>query len=343
MGVVKDFVLKIFNENRKDILTILIVATLGSLIATMVPYVYGRLFDMAIVPNSNINLIFFLILLWLSMSLISNYTTNKTSEIGEVLAIKISLKSEYEGYSHFLGLPIPFHKKERRGEVLQKISRSSWSLQSFVDLFSSVLPQFMMLLFSVIAMFILKWELALVIVFSFAVYTYLTIRKTKYLTKLHENEEKKYEKAYGKVYDKLYNVFLVKNFATEEKEKHFIRRELIDKLIPISRNSYKRYHQLSLVQDFIYTVTFVLVLGLAVLFLRIGALTPGQFVMFFGYTNLAFAPFRHIAAIYRTLRKTSVSLRRLEKLKKLRTKPRTMFSNERLLTVCCKLHAVLKQ
>lgn len=317
MGVTSDFIKNIFNENKRSIIIIIAISTMGSLLAVLVPYIYGRLFDLAIIPDSSLNLVLALILLWFSISMISNFITRAVASRGDELGVKVPLNAEYESYSHFLHLPISFHKKASRGDVLQRISRASWTLQGTIELFSSVFPQFLMLLFSVIAMIWLQWQLALVVIASFIVYTLVTVFKTRQLVKLHEKEDKTYAKQYGKVYDKLYNVFLVKNFAMEEYEMKNIKRDLVGKLSGVSKHVIKKVNQLSMIQDVIYTVSFVSVLGFAVLFLRVGTITPGEFVMFFGYTNLAFAPFRHIAAIYRNMKRAGVSIRRLTNLKKI--------------------------
>jgi len=63
-------------------------------------------------------------------------------------------------------------------------------------------------------------------------------------------------------------------------------------------------------QDTIYSVSFVAILGIAIFFLRDGRLTPGEFIMFFGYINLAFGPFKSLARIYRNFKKSSVAIKR---------------------------------
>ena len=159
-------------------------------------------------------------------------------------------------------------------------------------------------------MFFLRWQLAFVVILSFFIYTIATVAKTKKLMKIRLHEDKFYNRQYGKIYDKLYNVFLVKNFAMEEREKEDIDKRM-NRLKKISAHAAKKDAELSTVQDIIYTISFVSVLSLAILFLRSGDLTSGQFIMFFGYTNMAFAPFRHITSIYRNFRLVTVSIRRI--------------------------------
>ena len=311
------FVLDMFKKNKKGLRRIILVATLGAFLAVIIPYIYGRLFDLSLISDTTVNVILSLILIWFGLGLMSTYLSNRTGYMGEVLGAKISLETEAEAYSHFLTLPILFHKKEQRGEILQKISRGSWHLQSLIEVASEVLPQFLMLLFSVVAMFLIQWQLAFIVLFAFAIYTLLTVKLVKPELEARKKEHQTFEKQYGKVYDKLYNVFLVKNFVMEDEERNRFSKSLVEKTLPAVRNAADKSRRVSIVQGIIYSISLVAVLGSAIFFLRKGHISPGQFVMFFGYINLAFGPFRFFGHIYRTYKRTNVAIKRFLKLRKI--------------------------
>ena len=315
MNQATKFVLDVIGKSKKQLIKVILVATFGAVLAVIIPYVYGRLFDLTIIPSTTINILFSLIGLWLLLSLFSTYISNMTGYMGEVLGAKMSLEAESEAYSHFLTLPILFHKKEQRGEILQKISRGSWSLQDLIATVADVLPQILMLLFSVIAMFIILWQIAVIVLVSFAIYTILTIKFVKPEIAARKKEHMVFEKQYGKVYDKLYNVFLVKNFVMEDKEKESFFKSLVGKALQATKEAADKSKKVSVVQGFVYSLSFVAVLGSAIFFLREGKITPGQFVMFFGYINLAFGPFRFFGSLYRKYKRTMVAIKRFLKLR----------------------------
>lgn len=317
MNNTKKFFLDIFKANRRGLTKIIMVATIGAALAVVIPYIYGRLFDLAIITQTATNILLSLIALWLILSLLSTYISNKTGFMGEILGAKIALETESEAYSHFLTLPILFHKKERRGEVLQKILRGSWSLNDLISSVSDVLPQFLMLLFSLVVMFIIQWQLALIVIFSFVIYTILTVKLVKPELAARKKEHRVFEKQYGSVYDKLYNVFLVKNFVMEEKERKRFFKSLVGKTLPAVKNAADKSKRVSIAQGVVYSFSFVAVLGSAIFFLRSGKITPGQFVMFFGYINLAFGPFRFFSGIYRRYKRSVVAVKRFLKLRKI--------------------------
>ena len=190
MKSTNQFIIDIFKNYKKEIYFITIVSLIGAIISTAIPYVYGRLFDLAIIPNTTITLLLSLILIWFVLSIVSNFISNKVALRGEILGLKASLSAEADAYSHFLTLPVPFHKRQKRGTVLNKISRGAGNLEHTTEIFSNVLPQFLTLIFSVVVMFILKWQLSLILIFSFIIYSWITIRMTKTLMKIQEGKTK---------------------------------------------------------------------------------------------------------------------------------------------------------
>ncbi len=317
MNQAAQFVLGMFEGNQKPLKRIIAVATFGAILTVATPYVYGKLFDLAIIPDTETNILLSLIGLWLLLSLFSTYISNLTGYMGEVLGTKMSLEAEAEAYSHFLTLPILFHKKEQRGDILHKISRGSWSLQDIISTVSDVLPQWLMLLFSLVAMFIIEWSVAMIVLVSFVIYALLTIKFVKPEMAARKKEHAVFEKQYGNVYDKLYNVFMVKNFVMEDREKENFFKSLVGKALPVVRTAAERSRKVSIVQGIVHSLSFVAVLGAAIFFLREGDITPGQFVMFFGYINLAFGPFRFFGSLYRRYKRAAVAIRRFLKLRRI--------------------------
>ena len=314
---VKRFFLDLSKSHKKELIIIIAIATFGSVLTAFVPYIYGRLFDLAIIPNTTITLLLSLIGLWAVLGLISNFTSARTSALGDVLGVKLSLESEVEAYGHFLTLPISFHKTKKTGEILQKVSRGSWHMQHFIQMMSNILPSIIFLIFALVAMLIIQWQLGLIVFFTFVLYSIVTLKFTKPVLKSQENMVKAFEKEYGNVYDKLYNVFLVKNFAMEENEKKQFLKSFIGKALPPYKDSAEKSAKLQHIQGIIYNLSFVLVLGTAIFFLRNSQISHGEFIMFFGYINLSFSPFFRLSEFYNFYKRASVAIKRIIKLKKL--------------------------
>lgn len=314
---VKKFFKNFLIKHRKEFSVIMALATFGSLLTAITPYIYGKLFDLALIENSTISLLLSLIFLWATLGLISNFTSAKTSELGRNLGGKMSLESEIDSYGHFLTLPISFHKNKKTGSILQKISRGSWHLDYFISIASGVLPSLIIFFFSIITMLIINWILGLCVLFAFTIYLFITLKYTKPSLKAEEKLNESFEKQYGNVYDRLYNVFLIKNFATEKEEKKKIEKAFINKAFPSYKSMSKVSAKLQYIQGIVHHLSFVIILSLAILSLRNGNLTEGEFIMFFGYINLAFNPLFQLSEFYNYYKRSSVGIKRMIKLKQL--------------------------
>jgi len=310
----KKFFINLLKGYKKELIVITLIATFGAILSAVIPYIYGKLFDLAVVPNTEINLILSLIGLWAVLGLISNYTQSKTYSLGSVLGAKSSFEAEVESYGHFLTLPVAFHKSEKTGKSLNKISNAAGRIEDFITSLSDLLPSVLFIIFALIIMVFVQWQLAIILVFVLLVYTIFTIIYNKPLFKSYESARKVFEREYGKVYDTLYNIFLIKNFGLEKQEKEKIYTSIAQKALKAREKSIFHSKKLQYVQGISYTLGFVIVLGAAILFLREGKITPGSFVMFFGYVSMAFGPFFRLNQFYEGYRRTKISIGRLIKL-----------------------------
>jgi len=305
-----------------------VIATIGSLLSVAIPYIYGRLFDLAIIPNTTLTLLFSLIFVWLIASLISNYFSNKESYLGEIFGAKIAWMKEAEAYGHFLTLPIAFHKNKKTGEILNKLSRGSWQIQNLITNITRLFPQLIILVGVSTIIFIVKWQLALILILSFIIYVLITIKSSKTIVNAQEKVDELVNEQYGKVYDRLYNPLLVKNFAMEEIEKNNIIT-YFTKILPVIKDSSKKYNKVSLYQGIIYSLSFITILGCAIYFLRNGVITSGDFIMFFGYINLVFSPLYTLTEFYKSFKKASVAIKRFVKFESLA--PESMKHGDKIL------------
>ena len=328
MNSINKYILRIIKENKKEVIIISVVATIGSLLSVAIPYIYGRLFDLAVIPNTSLNLLFSLIFIWLIVSLISNYTSNKAAYLGNILGAKIAWSEEAKAYGHFLSLPIIFHKNKKTGEILNKLARGSWYMQSLISNFSNLFPQFIVLIFSLIVVFLVQWQLAIILAVLFLVYVFVTIKYSQAVIDAEEKFLQMADKQYGKVFDKLNNPMLVKNFAMEEKEKENIINQFA-KIFPTIKNSSATYSRVSLYQGIVYSLSFIIILSSAIFFLRQGNITDGEFIMFFGYINLVFSPLYILTEFYKSFKKGSAAIKRVIQFKAMI--PETMKHGNKIL------------
>ncbi len=313
---VRKFFIKLITEHKKEFFMIVSIATLGSVLSAIIPYIYGKLFDLAIIPSTKITFLLSLIGVWAVLGLISSFTQSKTSSLGSELGAKSSFEYEVHSYGHFLTLPVAFHKSVKTGEILNRISNASGNIEQFIESVSDLFPSFLFLIFSLVIMAFVKWELALALIFVLFVYGFFTFIYAKPIYESFRRLRKIYDREYGKIYDILYNVFLIKNFSLEKEEEKKIYSSLIEKNLKSRIEALNKSKKLQYVQGVCYTLGFVFILSIAIIFLRNGKITSGDFIMFFGYTSLAFSPFFRLSRFYEEYRKVKVAIERIINLNK---------------------------
>lgn len=311
------FALKRFVKHKKKIAAIVAIATISSLLAAIVPYIYGKLFDFSLAPATPLGILIAMIACWFSVSIVADYLSYKASLEGRVLNFKVCEEIEAEAYGHWLNLPIAFHKTKKKGEILNKITRAIERLGYVVDELFYFLPQTIMLLFAIVAMLLIEWRLCLILLFFLSLYVFITAIRIKPIMKTSRAMYKVWEKSYGGVHDRLSNVFLVKSFSKEKEESDYIRQQLVERTYAPFRKMNAAWASLDFMQKVVFSSSFVVVLSLAIFFLRQNIITPGEFVMFFGYVSLAYSPFWRLGMMFRSIKESSVSLARLERFHKI--------------------------
>ena len=316
-SVVRKFFLNLLKGHRKSITIMIAVSVCGSIMTAFVPYIYGRLFDMAIVPNTSLTFLFSLIGVWSVLILISNYTKVRTGTLGDILGIRIALEMQSRSYGHFLKLPISFHKNKKTGSMLQKVSNGSWHLRGFINVISNLLPSLMFMIFATVAMVLIRWELGAIVAFTFVIYTLVTLKLAKPAVKSENKHNKVLERESGKVHDKLYNIFLIKNYNMEDSQRRQIFKSLVLKTFPSLKESTEKFARLNYFQGIVYNMGFIATLATAVFFLRSGQISEGEFIMFFGYISMSFSPFFILSNFYRDYKKLLVAIKRIIRLEKM--------------------------
>lgn len=304
---------------RKKAYLVAAIALIGSVISAVIPYIYGRLVDIAVVESTSIKMIFGILGIWLFLSLISNWTNRFSNREGENLGINASNDLLLKASGHLLNLPVSYHKDKRIGEILQRIGRASDYLHSIIE--EAIFYTTPQLLTVVIALGILawvEWKLSLALFFIIAAYALVTVLKTRPLIKWQRKLNRAYEKGYGDLYDSTLNIQNVKSCTSEDFErkrntKNFRNvAQTFQKLIKIWVN-------LDAWQQTIFGLGFVAIFGLSVILLRTKIISPGELVMFIGYTSLTFQPLARLAHSYRMVKKGMAILKRA--LRVLEVKP----------------------
>jgi len=298
------------------------VAIAASLINAAIPYLYGRLVDIAIKESSTFKIIGTILLFWLIMSLITDWLSRTSGFRGYELGVEIGNDLISETSSHLLDLPISYHKHKKMGEIVQRISRAADYLETIIgNIVFNICPSFLTVIGALVIMALVEWRLAFILLIILTLYSLISVLKTKPIIKEQRKINKAHERAYGDIYDSVGNIQAVKSCAREEAEKKKIAKNFKKNLLRRFQLSLGFWRTLNIWQETIFSVGFVLIFAFAVLLLRQKTITAGELVMFIGYVSMAYRPFGMIAAYYRQIRNGLTAIERARKILKVKKEP----------------------
>lgn len=218
---------------KKRLFFICLIAVVGSMISAVVPYIYGRLVDIALLPDGSIWLIFSLISIWFLLSIVENWTSRRVNSQGELFSADLTCNFSHKIIGHILDLPMKFHDEERKGQLIDQISRADQHLWAIIQgNFFYLLPNFFTLVIALIFLASLNTILFLLLILVLLFYGYISVLKTKPISKAQNKLDKVWERAYGNFYEAVMNIDVVKNNAREEYEKNRFKQG-IGKLLSV--------------------------------------------------------------------------------------------------------------
>jgi len=283
---------------------------ISSILTAIVPYLYGRLVDLAIEPNSLLVIIIQLVLLWIIINLIANALERYGTQISYNLTVDLSNQLTTDLYIHILNLPISFHKEQKIGKVLRKIDRGTSSIYELIDdVLFSFAPAIISFIMALGILFWVEWRLSLILLVAILIFIWVTIFYTRKIIKTQTLVHQTYERAYGYLFDTVLNAQTVKSNTNEnlESKNHKKRFNLAGR---IEKKWRSLWITMGFWQRIINVLSFGSVLGLGILMLRNGQLSPGKLVMFVGYISLLNSPLNRLASQYRQLHSSLTAFRR---------------------------------
>ncbi len=303
---------------KNKVYFLIVLAVLASGIDAVIPYIYGKLVDVAIKPEITLNFIFAVLGLWLFLTLIVNWMNRYIGRRAVMIANDTSNDFYTAMIAHIMRLPVSFHKEKKIGEILQKISRASEYFSRVIEeIVFYTAPAILEAIIGLIILMFVEWRLSIAITIVLFFYALVTIINAKPIMRSQKILNRAYEKAHGDVYNAVNNIQVIKSSIAENLENKRNKKNF--------QNIFNKFRKLILVwnkldawQQTLTGTGFVLTFAGGIFLLRAGHLSAGTLVMFVGYINLVFRPFSHLGYYYRLLKSATTSIDRALKLEKIK-------------------------
>lgn len=320
-----DMLKKFFIPYKKRFYLGTILSLLATAIGSMVPYIYGKITDLAIYKSAEYYLMAQFLLVWLLLTLLGDYLRRLSSKIISLASIKISADIYYDISRLLINLPMHFHKEKKTGKIFRRVIRGTDEVGHLAEAaLRNILPQSISLIIALAIVFVVRWELAMLLLLIIVLYVAVTIWRVRPIIKNQEKMWSHWERADHVLMDALSNIHTVKSTASESYEDSRRKRAL-----GRAHNYYYTWvdlwRTLDAWQQTIFTVGFVLLFGCGIFLLSREQITPGELIMFVGYITLISGPLFQLGFLYRQIVTSMVVVERMLDIYK--QKPEKEFIN----------------
>lgn len=212
---IKDF-WKYAKGYHKQVILLLIIATITALIGLLPPYLFGKIIDL--LTSGNYEQITLLIILT-ALGHIGFLTGhNIISYFVKVTAERIKNNSKIISFKHLFNMDFSFYEEKPIGELVQRIEKGSESIRKFTkEWLQSISLILLRTIFILGILFFIDYRIGLFSIIIIIGFILFTKRTTEELVKLENKTRSIGEKTYGKIYDFLTNFRVVKLLNVQNK------------------------------------------------------------------------------------------------------------------------------
>lgn len=309
-------------EYKKDLVVLSVWGVISAITNGVVPYIVGRLFDAILKPSKifvatqiEMPSFLFFVILWgivqVIVSIVDWRNSVKSDRIGEKIYSFYTIKS----FGHLLNLPLSFHKKNKMGQITNRIGKAGNALTDISDrVIITLAPQFLSIFVAMAIVLGINLTSATIIMTGIVIYAAILIKSAPYLARLSKKMHKAYNHAWGDSSDAIFNIQSVKQAVFEKYE----QRKIFKKFWLGASNLYltmmKGWQNLNLYQKFTIMLTQLIIFLTSIFFIQKGQMTAGQLVMLNGYAAMVFGPLTRLGNNWQIVQNGIAAIEQGEKI-----------------------------
>ena len=306
----------------------MLLLVLAKLISAGTPFLYGYTVDSLVSPDASLFVIgaIGLIVAYGLARVLSNGFQQLRDVVFAPVAQRALRSLALETFQHIHNLSLRYHITRRTGGLSRIIERGVKGVEFLLRyLVFSIGPLALeLVLLSVFLLWKLDLWYVLVLFGTIAVYVWFTFKVTEYRVKLRREMNEQDTDAAQKAIDSLLNFETVKYFGAEAREAKRYDAAMAGYEAAALKTSYS-LAALNFGQALLITAGLTIVMVMAGLQVRAGALTVGDFVMVNAVMIQITMPLNFLGTVYREIRQALVDMGQmfdlLEQPKEITTKP----------------------
>lgn len=305
----KWFFKKYVYTGKKYLILIISLIFIGSLVANISPYLYGKMLDS--ITSSNMDFLVKLIIAYFFITIFTSLLSMLESYVGQVVNFKLSKKAQTELFDRMIRMKTYFYSKYEVGELISRLNGDTDGIISFgIDIITSILNIAINILISVYFVITISIRLSSVAIFYIPATFLVTYFARKYFKDLAKRRKEFGDKYYSFQDEIFSNNIGIKSFRLEnsisDKYKGFINKEF-----DLLKRSIYLENIMQLANNTITVLSSLFIIYLSALLIKDGLLTIGLMVSFNTYINKLFASISQVFGINISLQEIMVSLNRV--------------------------------
>lgn len=314
--------LRLLTPYRKDMTIFVVFGILVSIGDALVPYLVGSLVDSLVQPDRVVhigNLIVPLYLailsVWAILRLASLYMQDYLWRYSDIQGMKVYTDYLVDSFSHLLRLPLGFHKTNKTGEVIQKVSMTADNIESIVaGTLLQLGPQLLSIVVALVVTLFISVPIGVFLLAGVTLYLIFFIRGARPLAQLQTDMYANSTEAWGDTWDYVTNVRQVKEAVAENVAEQSMSKSFRE----IMLNTWKRFNiasaNLSLYQHAIILFSQFSIFVYSIYTIFGGFMTIGELLAVNGYTQMIFGPFSILTRSWRNVQNGIININKTEKM-----------------------------
>lgn len=294
---------------KKYLVLIIGLIFIGSLVANISPYLYGKMLDS--ITSGDMDSLANLIIIYFFIILFTNLLSMLEDYAGKIINFRLSKNVQTELFDKMIRMRTSAYSKYEVGELISRLNGDADSIVSFgINIITSILHVAVNIIVSLYFVVNISTKLSSVAIFYIPTTFLVTYIARKYFKELAEKRKKFGDKYYSFQNEIFSNNTGIKSFQLENKtnDKYI---SFIDKEFKLLKRAIYLGNNMQLVSSLITVISSLYIIYLSAVLINNGVLTIGLMVSFNTYINKFFSSISQIFNINISLQEVMVSLNRI--------------------------------
>lgn len=223
-------IIRYTKELRRYYLAIGFFVIITSLLSLAIPFLTKGAVDQIVAKTtgqpSSLAVIGLMLILMLVSAILTTFISNINGFLGDMMGVKLNSLLSRRYYEQLMRLPIGFYDNEITGKITARLERSIASISQLMqNLANNFISFALTAVFTLIAIAIYSWQVALLLAIIFPAYIWITQLSSWSWQKRQKAINQELDLANGRFVETIGQIRVVKSFITEKMELAFYGRK----------------------------------------------------------------------------------------------------------------------